>query len=71
MIKYTSQNQIKLELFEHPFERALDKSNRWVKLSELIPWDNLAALYSKKLQSDSGRESVDIRTVLAALIRVC
>jgi len=68
MIKYTSQNQIKLELFEHPFERALDKSNRWVKLSELIPWDNLAALYSKKLQSDSGRESVDIRTVLAALI---
>lgn len=68
MIKYTPQNQIKLELFDHPFEQALDPENRWVKLSALVPWDDLAAIYIQKLQSDRGRKSVDVRTVLASLI---
>ncbi len=31
MINYTSQNQLSLELFKHPFETKLDKENRWVK----------------------------------------
>jgi len=68
MINYTSQNQLKLELFKHPFETELDRNNRWVKLAELIPWDDLATVYSSKLQSDRGRLSVNIRTVIAALI---
>ncbi len=68
MINYTSQHQIKLELFKHPFETELDKENRWVKLASVIPWDKLAEVYSKKLQSNSGRKSVNIRTVIAALI---
>ena len=68
MINYTSQNQIRLELFKHPFETALDKENRWVKLSAVIPWDKLAGVYSQKLQSSTGRKSVDVRTVIAALI---
>lgn len=68
MINYTSQNQLSLELFEHPFEEHLDPENRWVKMAEIIPWDDLAAVYASKLQSDSGRYSVNIRTVIAALI---
>jgi hypothetical protein len=68
MINYTSQHQIKIELFKHPFEAELDKENRWVKLSAIIPWDKLAEVYSKKLQSNTGRKSVNIRTVIAALI---
>jgi len=68
MVNYTSQNQLKLELFKHPFEAQLDKNNRWVKLAEIIPWDALAAIYSRKLQSNKGRLSVNIRTVIAALI---
>jgi len=68
MINYTSQHQIKLELFKHPFETALDKENRWVKLASVIPWDKLAEVYSQKLQSNTGRKSVNIRTVIAALI---
>jgi len=68
MINYTSQNQIKLELFKHPFESELDKENRWVKLAQIIPWDRLASVYGSKLHTGKGRLSVNIRTVIAALI---
>ena len=68
MIKYTPQNQLSLEMFDHPFERDLDKENRWVKLASLIPWDELARVYSEKLKTDSGRLTVDVRKVIAAMI---
>lgn len=68
MINYTPQNQLSLSLFKHPFESELDKENRWVKLAQLIPWDELANVYAQHLQSDTGRLSVDVRTVIAALI---
>ncbi|MEL7588299.1 MAG: IS5 family transposase [Prolixibacteraceae bacterium] len=68
MIEYTPQSQLSLELFRHPFEQALDKENRWVKLASLIPWDSLAAVYCRKLDAGTGRKSVNIRTVIAALI---
>ena len=35
---------------------------------KVVPWDELAGVYSKKLQTNTGRMSVNIRTVLAALI---
>lgn len=68
MIDYISQNQISLDLFEHPFEKNLDKENRWVKLSGLVPWDELASVYCTKLETNRGRKSINIRTVIAALI---
>lgn len=68
MIHYTPQNQLHLHLFEHPFEKALDPENRWVKLATVIPWDALAGVYAKHLNASSGRKSVNIRTVIAALI---
>lgn len=68
MINYTPQSQLSLSLFKHPFQQELDSTNRWVRLAELVPWDELASIYSRHLQSDTGRLSVNIRTVLAALI---
>lgn len=68
MINYTPENQLSLEMFKHPFDQELDKENRWVKLSALVPWDELAAVYSQKLHTDSGRLTVDIRIVIAAMI---
>lgn len=68
MINYTPQSQLSLSLFKHPFETELDKENRWVILAELVPWDELAKVYAQQLQSDAGRLSVDVRTVIAALI---
>ena len=68
MIRYTPSNQLTLDLFKHPFEQALEKTNRWVVLAELVPWDSLANIYAKSLNPDSGRLSVDIRLVIGALI---
>ncbi len=68
MINYTPQNQLSLEGFTHPFERDLNPENRWVKLASLVPWDELAEVYSRKLQAESGRKTIDIRIVLADMI---
>ncbi len=68
MIRYTSQNQIELFKFEHPFESSLDKSNRWVTLSKQLPWDRLVGIYSQSLCADSGRYGIDGRLAVGALI---
>jgi IS5 family transposase len=68
MIKYTPSNQLSLENFKHPFHQQLSPSNRWVKLAELVPWDELAGIYSRNLNPGAGRLSVDIRLVIGALI---
>ena len=68
MIKYTPSNQLTLSGFSHPFDQELSPKNRWVKLAEIIPWDALASVYLKQLSSKLGRESIDVRMVIAAII---
>lgn len=68
MIKYTPSNQLSLSGFSHPFDQELSCENRWVKLAEIIPWDALASVYLKQLSTNSGRESVDARMVIGAII---
>lgn len=68
MIKYTPANQLTLGDFKHPFDQELSTSNRWVKLAILIPWDDLASVYCKRLSSTSGRQSIDVRMVIGAII---
>ena len=68
MIKYTPSNQLTLAGFSTPFENSLSPDNRWVKLSKVIPWDDLAKVYINQLNSHSGRESIDARMVIGALI---
>jgi len=68
MIKYTASNQLSLENFKHPFHQQLDPNNRWVKLAELVPWDELAGIYAKDLDPGAGRLSVDLRMVIGAMI---
>jgi hypothetical protein len=66
MINYTSQNQ--LSLFKTPFDQKLDPNNRWVKLSNSLPWDQLVKIYLKKLRSDFGAPGINARMVIGALI---
>jgi len=42
MILYTSEKQLMLEGFETEFEKWIDPTNKWVKLSYRIPWDELS-----------------------------
>ena len=68
MIKYTPANQFTLEGFSTPFDNSLSPDNRWVKLSKVVPWDDLAKVYITNLNPYSGRESIDARMVIGALI---
>lgn len=68
MIRYTSQKQLNIEGFDTPFEKQLDANNRWVKLGQCIPWDDLAAAYHRNLSAGQGRPSKDARLVIGAVI---
>ena len=68
MITYKSQKQLTLEGFETPFEVKLDANNRWVKISQCIPWDELASGYYQNLSSTHGRPAKDARLVIGAVI---
>ncbi len=68
MIRYTPQAQLTLEGFQTPFCQHLDKSNRWIKLADCIPWDKLANIYYRKMDSDFGAPSLSARMVIGAVI---
>jgi len=68
MIKYTPANQLTLTGFSTPFDNSLSPDNRWVKLSKVVPWDDLAKIYITNLNQYSGRKSIDARMVIGALI---
>ena len=68
MIRYRSQKQLPLADFEWPFQVALDAQNRWVKLSQCIPWDDLAEGYYCGFSAGQGRPAKDARLVIGAVI---
>jgi hypothetical protein len=68
MIQYRSQKQLSLTEFDWPFQTSLDENNRWVKLSECIPWDELAEGYYQDLEDTQGRPTKDARLVIGAVI---
>lgn len=68
MIRYKGEKQPNLVGFETPFERDLDGENRWVKLGECVPWDELAEAYYRKMSSGMGRPAKDARLVIGAVI---
>jgi hypothetical protein len=67
MIRYCSSKQLTIAEFDWPFETTLDKNNRWVKLSECIPWDELAESYYQGLSTERGRPAKDVRLVIRAI----
>jgi hypothetical protein len=68
MIKYTPACERKLSLFKTPFEQKLDQENRWVKMAEVVPWDEMAKVFFSRMSRHAGRISIDLRVVLGALL---
>jgi hypothetical protein len=67
--KYVSSNQLTLEGFESPFEKQLNPENRWVKLSNALPWDDLVSVYRKYFpEKEMGRPDLNPRLVLGVII---
>lgn len=68
MIQTHSSKQLPLKAFHWPFQVALDEDNRWVKLAQVIPWDELATGYHQSLSKTIGRRAKDARLVIGAVI---
>ena len=54
--------------FKLPFEGRLSADNRWVKMAELIPWDEFEAEYAKNFPTEMGAPAKSFRMALGALI---
>jgi IS5 family transposase len=67
MVKYNPK-QITIREFKTPFGRGLNPKNRWVRLAEIIPWDQLHESYASTLCQDFGRPAKDSRLILGSII---
>jgi len=66
--KYVSPLQATIPGFETPFAQKLDPNNRWILLSNRIPWDMIAGVYNRQMPgSDEGRPPLSARLVVGAL----
>jgi len=54
--------------FNDPLEKLLDPNNRWVKLSKLIPWDDVESVYSSLFPAKDGQVAKSARLALGALL---
>ena len=68
MIKKSNPKQVKLMDFQTPFRTNLDPNNRWVKLAQLIPWQEFRQIYYSNMSEKNGRRSLSARLVIGALI---
>ena len=68
MYRNTSEFQDKAENFELPFGGKLSQENRWVKLAELIPWQDFEAEYASNFSQNMGAPAKPFRMALGALI---
>ncbi len=68
MIRYCSSKQLTLPEFDWPFQTDLDENNRWVKMCQCIPWDELAECYYQGFSAETGRPAKDARMVIGAVI---
>jgi len=58
----------RFENFLLPFDGKLKKDNRWVKLADAIPWEELEEIYGKKFSPKMGRPGLNARIAVGALI---
>ena len=67
---YTPQDQLKLDCYEpDPMFARLDKTNRWVVLSNKIPWDDVVNIfYSFHPPKDTGRKGLSPRILIGSVI---
>lgn len=68
MYRTSSPGQLSFENFYLPFGGKLSGENRWVKLSELIPWETVEAEYAGQFSANLGAPAKSFRVALGALI---
>jgi hypothetical protein len=66
---YKGKDRKTIPLFKElfPFGGKLDENNRWLRIAELIPWDELEKEY-RRYFSDIGRPALDSRLVIGLFL---
>ena len=69
-MKYSSQGkQFVIDLFSNSLEKSLDSKNRWYKLANTLPWDNIERIYNSTLNNvHNGGGNKSARMIVGALI---
>ena len=68
MYRREHRHQLSFEDFFLPFGGKLSGDNRWIKLAELIPWDELEVDYAAQFCKGIGAPAKSFRMALGALI---
>jgi hypothetical protein len=68
MYRREHRHQLSLADFFLPFGGQLSRHNRWIKLAELIPWDELEDCYAAQFCKGFGAPAKPFRMALGALI---
>lgn len=68
MYRKDKSGQLKFEDFYLPFGGKLRSDNRWVKLSKIIPWEEIEDKYADNFSEDTGAPAKSSRIALGALI---
>lgn len=68
MYRRSTPGQLSFENFYLPFGGKLSGENRWVKLEELIPWEEFEEHYAEQLSEEMGAPAKSFRIALGALI---
>lgn len=54
--------------FNQPMGLKMNPENRWIKMADLIPWDEFEAKYAEQFPSGTGNVAKPLRMALGALI---
>ena len=68
MYQEKNKDQLEFNNFHLPFSGKLDKENRWIKLSQLIPWDEIEIIYMEKFSPNHGAPAKPLRMALGSLL---
>ena len=60
-------DQFTIENFFMPFGGKLLKTNRWVKLASIMPWEHIEQIYMESFQSERGRPAISSRIAFGAI----
>ena len=61
MYRQTSPGQLSFENFYLPFGGKLSGENRWVKLAEMIPWEEFESSYAAHFAAAQGAPAKPFR----------
>jgi len=68
MYQEKNNEQLEFDNFYLPFNGKLNKENRWIKLSQMIPWVEIEKIYIENFSPNQGAPAKPLRMALGSLL---